>query len=170
MAFEGPPGGPPFGGVRAPVFPAALGAPSFPAARGPSSAVARSRVVGRKGPPSVGGPRRWHPGPTDAPATRAAAAARAAMLQQRRGVSAAAPVTRSSVEAPRGGPSPLGPPTDVGPPACGPGGAPSWPRTRQVLLDALTRLKKKDKKQFFAFPIDPQLVPDYHLVRFVVQT
>ena len=46
----------------------------------------------------------------------------------------------------------------------GGGGGPGWPRARQVLMEALLRIKKKDKKQFFAVPVDPKLVPDYHLV------
>ncbi|KAL8430705.1 hypothetical protein Efla_003687 [Eimeria flavescens] len=154
------------GGLRAPLPPAPGGAnPWLQAPRGPPSSVARSRALARKGPSAAGGPRRWAGGPPDAPATRAAAAARAAMLQQRRGVAlGAAPVTRSSGEAPRGSASGGGPPGEVGAPSGGGGGPPGSLRSRQVLLDALTRLKKKDKKQFFAFPIDPRLVPDYHLV------
>lgn len=58
---------------------------------------------------------------------------------------------------------PPGPPL----PECSSGlslGAPGCQRARQVLLEALMRIKRKDKKQYFAAAVDPQLVPDYHLV------
>ena len=86
------------------------------------------------------------------------------------GVPGAAPVTRSSVDVPRGGVS-WGPPSESGVvgglPATGEGvggGPGASPRSRQVLLEALLRIRKKDKKQYFAVEVDPKLVPDYYVV------
>ncbi|CDJ28356.1 uncharacterized protein EMH_0040220 [Eimeria mitis] len=169
MAFEG--GAVGGLGVKGPPLPApsGLGSPWPVLGRGPPSTAARSRTSTRRGPTGGGGPRRWPAaGAADAPSTRAAAAARAAMLQQRRRLPGAAPVTRSSADAPRSG-LPWGVGSDsgvTGPPGApeSVGGPPCSSRSRQVLLEALMRIKKKDKKQFFAVAVDSKLVPDYHLV------
>ncbi|OEH79948.1 hypothetical protein cyc_01595 [Cyclospora cayetanensis] len=88
----------------------------------------------------------------------------------RAGIAGIAPVTRSSVEAPRGGGVFGGGSSESG---VGAGSAealeglvasPGCPRVRQVLLEALQRLKRKDKKQYFAVAVDPKLVPDYESV------
>ncbi|CDI74223.1 hypothetical protein, conserved [Eimeria praecox] len=169
MAFEG--NSNTLGGVGLkgpPPAPSGLGSPWPVLGRGPPSAAARSRTSTRRGPPTGGGSRRWPAGTADAPSTRAAAAARAAMLQQRRRLPGAAPVTRSSADAPRSGLSwGVGSDSGVTGPPGGPesvGGGPGSSRSRQVLLEALMRIKKKDKKQFFAVAVDSKLVPDYHLV------